>query len=202
VSLVFAPWSLRKAALGAFYVGSIVSCGLTHAVSAPTTAAPQDGSRVPAPTSMVDSGLAIRAPQDEASAPTVGGSATPVAGAVAFDASYASSDHPPAQPDRSLALWNEGGSRRTRSAAVSPAYQPVPRVVVDVRATDGRPQPATVARALDQIQAQLRSLGYWPFRHCFEAGLRDAPALEGETRLSLSVSARGRVLKCACSTAS
>ncbi|HEY2408139.1 MAG TPA: AgmX/PglI C-terminal domain-containing protein [Polyangiaceae bacterium] len=143
---------------------------------------------------MVDSGVAIRA-QDDASAPSVGDPATPVAGTVAFDASYASSDHPPAPPDPTLALWNEGGSSQTRGAAVSPAYQPVPRVVVDVHATDRRSQPAIGARALDQIQAQMRSSGYWPFRRCFEAGLRDAPALEGETRFSLSVSARGRVLK-------
>ncbi|HVW27275.1 MAG TPA: AgmX/PglI C-terminal domain-containing protein [Polyangiaceae bacterium] len=43
------------------------------------------------------------------------------------------------------------------------------------------------------VLAQARNHGYWPFRLCFEQGLRKAAKLRGKTRIHVVVGADGRV---------
>jgi hypothetical protein len=43
------------------------------------------------------------------------------------------------------------------------------------------------------LRAEARNQGYWPFRLCFEQGLRVSPTLSGQTRLVLSIVSSGRV---------
>jgi hypothetical protein len=65
-------------------------------------------------------------------------------------------------------------------------YHPAPGVVVDV--TEG--QGGAVAA---DLQRAARSAGYWPFRRCYEDGLRRDPVLSGRVSLDVLVSAGGTV---------
>ena len=51
-------------------------------------------------------------------------------------------------------------------------YHPAPRIVVDVVAAQGGASAAA-------LQRTARNLGYWPFRQCYEEGLRRDPHLAG-----------------------
>jgi hypothetical protein len=86
-----------------------------------------------------------------------------------------------------LARWNRGGPDANGPAAVKPPH-PAPRVKVDVVQIRGRIEEADVLRT-------ARAKGYWPFRLCYEEGLRRTPKLHGTVKLRVSVgpggSARG-----------
>jgi hypothetical protein len=56
-------------------------------------------------------------------------------------------------------------------------YHPAPGVIVDVLDTAGAVIPG--------LQRTARNLGYWPFRHCYEDGLRRNQALGGAVWLDL-----------------
>ena len=77
----------------------------------------------------------------------------------------------------------EGGG--TREASKRP-YHPAPGIVVDVVAAEGGESAADLQRA-------ARNLGYWPFRQCYEDGLRSDPHLRGKVSLELAVSPSGAV---------
>src|SRR5579872_4265810 len=65
-------------------------------------------------------------------------------------------------------------------------YHPAPGIVVDVVDARG-PAPAA------DLQRVARSAGYWPFRRCYEEGLRRDQALAGKVFLQVRVSANGAV---------
>jgi hypothetical protein len=62
-------------------------------------------------------------------------------------------------------------------------YHPAPGIVVDVLDTTGA--------VLAGFQRTARNLGYWPFRHCYEEGLRRNQALTGTVSLDLLVTPNG-----------
>jgi hypothetical protein len=70
------------------------------------------------------------------------------------------------------------GSRRGHHGR---PYHAAPRVVVDVPEADRD-------RAAAALQRAARNAGYWPFRACFEEGLRRAPDLHGTVELRLRAS--------------
>jgi hypothetical protein len=77
------------------------------------------------------------------------------------------------------------GSRDAREAGKRP-YHPAPGIVVDVvDAQGGASAPA--------LQRTARNLGYWPFRQCYEDGLRRDQHLGGKVSLELAVSPSGAV---------
>jgi hypothetical protein len=65
-------------------------------------------------------------------------------------------------------------------------YHPAPGIVVDV--TDAQSGAVAV-----ELQRAARSAGYWPFRRCYEEGLRRDPGLAGKVSLDLAVSPSGVV---------
>jgi hypothetical protein len=79
---------------------------------------------------------------------------------------------PPHDPSRPAFKAREGSSQRP--------YHPAPGIVVDVVDESG----AVIAA----LQRSARNLGYWPFRHCYEEGLRRDQSLTGTVSLDLLVS--------------
>jgi len=65
-------------------------------------------------------------------------------------------------------------------------YHPAPGVVVDV------PEASGGAAAAD-LQRLARNVGYWPFRHCYEEGLRRDQHLAGHVTMDLAVAPGGGV---------
>jgi hypothetical protein len=65
-------------------------------------------------------------------------------------------------------------------------YHPAPGIVVDVVDAQGGATASALQRA-------ARNLGYWPFRQCYEEGLRREPRLAGKVALELVVSPTGAV---------
>lgn len=99
-----------------------------------------------------------------------------------------------------IARWNAGGASDPDLPSNRPGFHPAPRVHVSLddtvrhllpekaRATRGR-----LSRAA--VLAQARNLGYWPFRLCYEDGLRRLPKLSGASVLHLWVARDGHVTK-------
>jgi hypothetical protein len=69
-------------------------------------------------------------------------------------------------------------------------------VLVDISVRGGSlPKRAKSKKLFSEssLVAQARNAGYWPFRLCFEDGLRRDPALRGKTRVRFVVETSGRV---------
>ncbi len=81
---------------------------------------------------------------------------------------------------------NEGSRSRDAREAGKRPYHPAPGIVVDVVDAQGG---ATAAA----VQRTARNLGYWPFRQCYEDGLRRDQHLGGKVSLELAVSPSGAV---------
>lgn len=99
--------------------------------------------------------------------------------------------------DEQLARWNLGGASDPTHPSNQPNYHPAARVLVELGPTSRRiPQRSQHPKGFSaaSLLAEARSNGYWPFRTCFEQGLRAKPTLSGQTRLRLSLAAGGRVL--------
>jgi hypothetical protein len=62
-------------------------------------------------------------------------------------------------------------------------YHAAPRLVVDVTEGD----------ATGELQRTARNLGYWPFRGCYEEGLRREPELAGKVAMRVFVAPSGAV---------
>jgi hypothetical protein len=93
-------------------------------------------------------------------------------------------DEPPFSPvyaHRALAAGPPAPSRSRRRGRRGRPYHGAPRVVVDA---DQLPEDAELQRA-------ARDRGYWPFRVCFEEGLRRLPDLGGTVTLRLQLSPSG-----------
>lgn len=101
-----------------------------------------------------------------------------------------------------IARWNVGGSGDPGLPSNRRSFHPAPRVHVSLDdATPLRlPEKARGKRGVLSrvaVLAQARNLGYWPFRICYEEGLRRLPRLFGTSELRLSVARDGRVTKSA-----
>jgi hypothetical protein len=103
-------------------------------------------------------------------------------------------------PPKSILLVDDAPARvseRNKPAMTWPAihtrprrrpgrpYHPDPRIVIDVLDARGASQA--------DLQRTARNAGYWPFRGCYEDGLRRDQELSGKVSLALSISASGRV---------
>jgi hypothetical protein len=124
------------------------------------------------------------------SAAADGGAAEPVEIAISDEPPYApgARRHPgggvaASHDDDVLARWNRGGPETSGPAAVKPPH-PAPRVKVDVVQVRGHIEEADVLRT-------ARAKGYWPFRLCYEEGLRRVPKLHGTIRLRLTIGPGG-----------
>lgn len=110
-----------------------------------------------------------------------------------------------ASHDQELARWNVGGTSDPEFISNKPGFHPAPRVKVDTVVVAGAlqknarvdPKSKKPDRVLSQasLLARARKYGYWPFRLCFEAGLRKKPTLGGKTRIRFRVNRAGRILK-------
>jgi hypothetical protein len=86
--------------------------------------------------------------------------------------------------DEMVATWNHGGYAGATARGARPAH-PAPRVKVDVTDVRGDASGADMQRA-----ARLKS--YWPFRICYEQGLRRMQKLHGTIKLRLTIGPSGR----------
>jgi hypothetical protein len=90
--------------------------------------------------------------------------------------------------DEAIARWNRGGT----SAGEAPPTpggkvpHPAPRIKVDVLKVSGHVSEAEVLR-------QARSKGYWPFRLCYEEGLRRSQKMHGTVHLRITIGSNGAV---------
>ncbi len=105
--------------------------------------------------------------------------------------------------DETLARWNVGGTGDPDFKSNRRGYHPGARVRVDTQLLRGR-MPKRLRRnrrtgrypkvlSHRSLLARSRKYGYWPFRLCFEDGLRENQRLKGKTVLRLVINGRGRV---------
>jgi hypothetical protein len=98
--------------------------------------------------------------------------------------------------DEELARWNVGGTSDPRFVSNRPGFHVAPRVMVDTLVRGGQlPSRSSRKGMLSELAvlAQARNHGYWPFRLCFEAGLRQNAKLRGKSVLHSTIDANGRV---------
>ncbi len=105
--------------------------------------------------------------------------------------------------DETLARWNVGGTGDPEFKSNRAGYHPGARVRVDTQVLRGR-LPKRLRRnrrtgrypkvlSHRSLLARSRKYGYWPFRLCFEDGLRENQRLKGKTVLRVVINGRGRV---------
>lgn len=90
--------------------------------------------------------------------------------------------------DEAIAKWNRGGTA-AGEAPPTPSGKvahPAPRIKVDVLKISGHISEADVLR-------QARSKGYWPFRLCYEEGLRRSQKIHGTVRVRVTIGSNGAV---------
>ena len=93
-------------------------------------------------------------------------------------------DDPPSHVSQGKAVMTRPPRVKARRRPGRP-YHPDPRIVIDV--LEGR----GIASA--DLQRTARDSGYWPFRRCYEDGLRRDQEHLGRVSLALSISASGQV---------
>ena len=87
--------------------------------------------------------------------------------------------------DEMVAKWNRGGFGTEDDAPPgTKAPHPAPRIKVDVVRVKGRVSQGDVQRL-------ARSKGYWPFRLCYEEGLRRSQNMHGAITLRMTLAASG-----------
>jgi hypothetical protein len=105
--------------------------------------------------------------------------------------------------DELRARWNVGGNSDPAFVSNRAGFHVAPRILVDTVVTSGR-LPASSSSSnsgrrrktgLSQVGvlAQTRNRGYWPFRLCYEAGLRPAAKLKGKTHVRMVIGRNGKV---------
>ncbi len=208
------------ACVGAWIVGAAVSgCSGTarQAATAPTTAvapapapAPTAASSAPAPGAAAPAaaGAATAATSDPAASDSAGPPAPATSAPLApLPVPETPAPAPPPAPRVLLAdelpyipahvrahdskaehhhARDSGHESGAPSEAGKRPYHPAPGIVVEVVAAQGGGSAAELQRA-------ARNLGYWPFRQCYEDGLRSDPHLAGKVSLELAVSPSGAV---------
>jgi hypothetical protein len=98
--------------------------------------------------------------------------------------------------DEEVARWNVGGTGDPNFLSNRSSFHPAPRVLVDIGIRSGTlPKRGKSKGVLSEagLVAQARNAGYWPFRLCFEDGLRRDPSLRGKTRIKFTVEPTGHV---------
>jgi hypothetical protein len=98
--------------------------------------------------------------------------------------------------DEDLARWNVGGTSDPRFVSNRPGFHVAPRVMVETFVRGGHlPARSNGKGILSELAvlAQTRNRGYWPFRLCYETGLRQNPKLRGKSSVHLTIDTRGRV---------
>jgi hypothetical protein len=94
-------------------------------------------------------------------------------------------DEPPARvSDRRTPMMGWPLLARSRRRPGKP-YHPDPRLVIDVSGAPGG--------VASDLQRTARDVAYWPFRRCYEDGLRRDQELSGKVSLALSISTAGQV---------
>jgi hypothetical protein len=93
--------------------------------------------------------------------------------------------------DTELGAWNLGGSSHPELASNRAGYHPATRVILDTQVLSGKKSLGPLSAGA--ILAQTRSKGYWPFRLCFEEGLRQGNQKSTTTVLRFSIDTRGQV---------
>lgn len=101
-----------------------------------------------------------------------------------------------------IARWNVGGVADPSYVSSKPGFHPAVRVLVNATprwgfrtskrgraARDKKPR----SGGFDSVLAQVRNHGYWPFRLCYEAGLRERASLRGESRIRFTLDAKGHI---------
>jgi len=99
--------------------------------------------------------------------------------------------------DEDVARWNVGGTADPAYVSNRQGFHVAPRVVVDVQVRSGKlPLHAAEKGVFSEtaLLAQARSHGYWPFRLCFEDGLRENGKLHGKTDVRVRIGRDGRVV--------
>jgi len=86
--------------------------------------------------------------------------------------------------DEAIAKWNRGGGADVATGPTAKVPHPAPRIKVDVIKVQGHTTEADVLRG-------ARAQGYWPFRRCYEEGLRRLPKMRGTVRMRLVIGASG-----------
>jgi hypothetical protein len=87
--------------------------------------------------------------------------------------------------DEILATWNRGGLSEADKGPKGRPPHAAPRVKVDVVEVRGAASEADMQRA-------VRLKSYWPFRICYEEGLRRTQKLHGNIKLRLIIGSNGR----------
>ena len=87
--------------------------------------------------------------------------------------------------DEIIARWNRGGLSEADKGPKGKPPHAAPRVKVDVIEVRGGASESDMQRA-----ARLKS--YWPFRICYEEGLRRTQKLHGTIKLRLTIGSNGR----------
>ena len=101
--------------------------------------------------------------------------------------------------DERLARWNVGGTGDPSFVSSRAGYHPGARVVVDTKVLNARlpkyVQPRKRKSILSQwaITRTARKYGYWPYRLCFEEGLRSDQRLKGQTLVRFSIGRTGTI---------
>lgn len=99
--------------------------------------------------------------------------------------------------DEALGRWNLGGSSDPNHAANRPGFHPGTRVLVDTQVLSRRWRNTRGRRgrfSSAAVVSQFRSQGYWRFRGCYEQVARQEPEPGGQTRLRVTLGARGTVI--------
>jgi hypothetical protein len=162
---------------------------------APAASTPKSSTSQPAAAASTPALIAM-APQETPLFPPQGTSAAEgptVAPALAPAASLAAArivlvDDLPYHPTHlhTRELPEHGHSRGKKHGRHGRPYHPAPGVVVDALDTQGEIDAA-------DLQRSARNVGYWPFRHCYEEGLRRDQNLSGKVSLDVNVGASGAV---------
>jgi hypothetical protein len=142
---------------------------------------------LPPPLSEPSAADAVDPSSGEAGAPsasTTADSGAPVAAASTPELHVLLVDEPPFRPEYAHPAPSSAHPHARKRGRHGRPYHPAARVVVDVSGADHDPAAAT-------LQREVRNLGYWPFRTCFEEGLRRSPDLGGTVTLRIRVAPEG-----------
>ncbi len=160
------------------------------------------------PVPAADAGREATAPEDGSSGPGAPTTASPEAKVVPsrhieferphklYERPRAKGDVAASLADEALARWNVGGNGDATYVSSRTGFHPAARVVVDTRVLNAKlPRYSRKKqRTLSEwtITATARKYGYWPFRLCFEEGLRRS-GQKGKTVLRVTVDTKGKV---------
>ncbi len=95
--------------------------------------------------------------------------------------------------EEALARWNIGGKGDPDYPSSRPRFHPAARVVVDAKIVGAWHRQGTPEAVRRKVEARARTVGYWPFRVCYEAALRRDPEMTVDYRVRMTAAQTGRV---------